>query len=105
MFSNTQEKSVRVSINRNVVDFTAYVHVWTEGDKETRQSIRVRIHVDGYVDQSYGVVERWSGERWTEVATIKGAALNVDLNLSSRATEAAFNLDYRRLMALASEVL
>ena len=74
----------------------------------TKHTLRIRIHDDSYASQAWGRVERWDGERWQEVASVRGDALKLDHGVGYKAPELflkAFLPDRDFLIGLAAEIL
>ncbi len=103
--------SVRVEGRQQTADYIEHVVLNTvDGHK-----LRVRVHADTYVAQSWGVVERHDGVQWHEVASLRGDALQLktaDVCYQQGGGAAAENMrisafgpDRDRLLALAAEVL
>lgn len=118
-----ETKSVRTEGRDQFVNYTEHLHGFGSPLQQERfkegagkfapdHVLRLRIVVGGYASQSYGVIERWNGIQWREVATIKGEALAVDLHvgyrfkeLSESARACKFSVDRDTLLKLALEVL
>lgn len=45
------------------------------GSGNAEHTIRIRIRSNAYVAQSYGIVERWDGAQWRQVAQRDGVEL------------------------------
>ena len=92
--------SIRMETVGQVCDYTSHV-------KLGAHMLRVRVHVDGYVSQSWGQIERWDGTQWHEVASLQGSSLAVNLEIAYAAGRkpSAFACDHERLVMLAMEIL
>lgn len=103
----TRSESKRVEGKGQTVDYTE--HVILQGFRGKPHTLRVLIHVDSYVDQAWGRVERHDGTKWHEVASVKGCSLKIDLKIGyarqSSVPVEAFQADRNFLIALAEEVL
>lgn len=104
--------SKRVEGKGQTVDYIEHGWMQTNGTLRAnrgRHTLRVRIHADTYAFQSYGVVERWDGKQWHEVARVRGEALMVEDRIGYKdgagERELAFRADATYLRQLAEEVL
>jgi hypothetical protein len=95
--------SVRIEGKGQTVDYIEHGVLWVGRRKHT---IRIRVHDDSHAPQAYGLVERWDGNKWSEVARMRGDALAVEHGIGYRTPKAEhFRADRNRLFQLAEEVL
>lgn len=102
--ANTGTQSVRIEGAGQSVD---YVEHYCSAQVKNLQ-LRIRVHVDSYAQQSFGIVEMMTAAGWREVATIRGEALKTDSHVTlqkSLKIPASFAADRDRLLELAIEVL
>lgn len=97
-------KSIRIEGSGQTVDYIQHL----TDPKTTKTMIRVRIHVDTYPSQAWGRVDRWTGDDWKAVASVRGDALKTDLHIGYQPTKPTvkdFLADVTTLLTLAGEVL
>lgn len=82
----TTTSSVRVEGSSSPLDYIEHLMMQLGRHRHT---LRVTVHLDGYEAQSYGLVERWDGKQWQDVARIRGAALQTKLDVG-------YSLAFRR---------
>ena len=74
----------------------------------TTHMLRFTIKSDAYIDQSYGRVDRWNGEEWRNVASLRGTELECGSGLyvyKNYEDEHHWEADYDELQRLAKIVL
>jgi hypothetical protein len=104
----TTTTSHRIEGSGQQVDYTEHLTL-DNGGRKGRHTLRVLLHIDSYVAQAWGRVERHDGVRWHEVASLKGCSLATDLKIGyTKGTGAKtpdFATDRNTLVKLAEEVL
>jgi hypothetical protein len=92
--------SIRIEGSGQDVDYTEHTTIGPH-------VMRVRIHVDTYVQQAWARIEKWDGDQWHEVASMRGASLmtKLDLGYAKTRTSTDFKADRNTLISLAEEVL
>ncbi len=104
--------STRISGKGQCVDYVEHLVLTpTTVGHGGQAKLRIRLHFDTYVFQSWGKVERWNGSEWREVVAMDGHELRGNREIGHRyeATDAqrrdAFLADRDELIALTKEVL
>lgn len=108
----TKTKSTRIEgRGQQFCDYTEHLTMSQIDTNSTYEPhmLRIVIHLGGHKVQSHGVIERWNGEEWKQVAWLSGHALMIDVragyDYKKTLSNLSFEADRDTLIRLAREVL